>query len=119
MGLFCAHNIEKRLANAANEGVLKLENIHPLWRYCKPNNRHDLAPNTFVEFVDNEPTPSPDPLLQIQNPRKVKAKGQPTGAFNKAKKKFFLILVLQCRSTQQDPLESMIDFTSEVQVLSS
>ena len=120
MGLFCAHDIEKRLANAANRGVLKLENIHSYWRYCKPNNCHYLALNTSVEFVDDEPTSPPSPLLQIPNPQKVKAKRQPTGASNKAKKRRDQNAEQQRCFTQQDLSDfeyaSIIGFTSEVQV---
>ncbi len=36
MRLSCAHKIQERWYDRANDNVLKLEDIHPYWRFTKP-----------------------------------------------------------------------------------
>ena len=85
MNLSCAHDIERRFVDAANEKVLKLENVHFHWRYHKSNNRHYSILNIFVKLSNDEAFFS-DSLLQIQNSRKIKIKERSTEASNKVKK---------------------------------
>ena len=121
MGLPCAHDIETRLADASGGGVLKLQDVHPHWRFVKPK-RHYVPPGEVVELSDDEAPPM-DPLLRIQNPRKVKAKGRPAGAPNKPKEGRNRKVEQQQRSTQRDlsgfEHAALVDLTSEVQVPSS
>ena len=75
MSLFCAHIIEKRLADAISEEVLKLSDVHSHWRF-KKSIRHYRE---FDEFLDvdeiiDEKTSDSNSLLQIQNFRMMRAK---------------------------------------------
>ena len=61
MGLPCAHEIENHLADAAGGGVLELVDVHPHWRYRKPE-RHFTEPAVAFLEVSGEDAPPPDPL---------------------------------------------------------
>ena len=68
--------------------MLKLSDVHPHWRYKKPRRRY-VEPGEFVdndELLDDD-TSAQNPLLQIQNPKKIKPKGRSRGASNKKKSK--------------------------------
>ena len=88
MGLPSAHVIEERRADSEGGGVLKLADVHPHWRFKKPN-RHYREPEEFVNVDEEEEddTPAQDPLLQIQNPKTVPTKGRPRGSQNRNKSK--------------------------------
>lgn len=89
LGLPCSHVIERRLADTANGGRLKLEDVHYHWHFKKPE-RHYKEPSA-EEFIDvddeydEQPEPVREPLLDIVNPAVVKSKGRPRGALNKPK----------------------------------
>lgn len=94
MGLPCAHRIQECLYDQASGRILKLEDIHPHWRFVKPPRPATGAAegqeevNTHGgddEATKVERTPSsPKDILRIQEPAVVKAKGRPLGALNKA-----------------------------------
>lgn len=68
MGLPCSHLIKERLSTPP--GILKIEDIHPHWRFVKPS-------------IEDRTPPSPsviDPLLQVQEPTMARARGRPAGS---------------------------------------
>lgn len=104
MGLPCAHKIQERWYDRAGGNVLKLEDIHPHWRFTKPPQTRQATAgqedntagdnNDEVTEVRGTPpeTPSPSPedrqlpddILRVQEPAIVKSKGRPRGSLNKA-----------------------------------
>jgi len=76
---------------------LKLEDIHPHWRFVKPSRqatgqRQDEEQeenytsgddNDVAMDIEGTPPSPPFDLLHIQEPAIVKPKGQPPGALNK------------------------------------
>lgn len=96
MGLSCAHRIQDCLYDQAGGRVLKLEDIHPHWRFVKPPRQAIGQPEKQEEdhtnggddneAMDVERTPSPSSnvdILRVQEPAVVKAKGRPPGALNR------------------------------------
>lgn len=105
MGLPCAHRIQERLYDQDGGGILKLEDIHPHWRYEKPSPpilqeediiQEDAAEEMVVEVAGTPPPTSPPPppatwpvpddttsdILHVRQPAAVKAKGRPRGSQN-------------------------------------
>jgi len=94
LSLPCAHRIQRRMYDTAGGGVLKIEDIHPHWRFegsavSLPVDSSESTPEATPETSDVEmnydiPTSSlsalSDPLLQVQNPAVVRPKGRPVGA---------------------------------------
>jgi len=104
MGLPCAHKIQERWYDRAGGNVLKLEDIHPHWRFTKPpqtrqateeQEDYNMGGNDVTEVRGTPPgTPPPpsspedrtvpDNILRVQEPAVVKPKGRPRGSLNKA-----------------------------------
>jgi len=107
MGLPCAHKIQERWYNRIGGNVLKLEDIHPHWRFAKPpqarqatagQEDHAMGGDDVTEVQGTPPgtppppSPSPSPkdrglpdnILRVQEPAVVKSKGRPRGSLNKA-----------------------------------
>lgn len=91
MGLPCAHMIQERWYDRAGENVLKLEDIHPHWRFTKPpqtrqatTRQEDQArgDDNVTDVPETSPPPPedgtlPDDILRVQEPAVVKPKGRP------------------------------------------
>ena len=60
-------------------GVIKLDDIHPHWRYQKPQVTAEGL-EEVVEALENV-----DPLLRVRDPAVVRTKGRPAGSGNKRK----------------------------------
>jgi len=98
MGLPCAHKIQERWYDRASENVLKLEDIHPHWRFTKPpqtrqatagQEDHAMGDDDGTDVPGTPPPPPkdgtlPDDILRVQEPAVVKPKGRPRGSLNKA-----------------------------------
>jgi len=104
MGLSCAHKIQERWYDRAGGNVLKLEDIHPHWRFTKPpqtrqatmgqedntaddnNDKITKVRGTSPDTSSSPPadTQLPDDILRVQEPAIVKSKGRPRGSLNKA-----------------------------------
>jgi hypothetical protein len=98
LSLPCAHRIQRRIYDTAGGGVLKIEDIHPHWRFegsavnlsvdsseFTPEATPEATSETFdAEMNYDIPTSSlsnlSDPLLQVQNPAVIRPKGRPVGA---------------------------------------
>ena len=78
IGLPCAYIIERRMLEAG--GVLKIEDIHPHWRFKKPTQSHDQQ----GENEENSNTDSAAvELLRVNEPAIIASRGRPPGARNK------------------------------------
>jgi hypothetical protein len=104
MGLPCAHKIQERWYDRAGGNVLKLEDIHPHWRFTKPpqtrqttmgqedntadDNNDEITKVRGTPPENSSPSPAdmqlPDDILRVQEPAIVKSKGRPRGSLNKA-----------------------------------
>ena len=75
MNLFCVYIIEKRFANAINEKILKLFDVHFHWRF-KKFIRHYRELDEFlnIDEIIDEKTFDSNSLFQIQNSRMMKTK---------------------------------------------
>ena len=83
--LSCSHKIQSRMYDGAQGGVLKLEDIHPHWRFVKPT--------ASASVVQVEETPSSvdsddqsfavESLLRVQAPAVIRSKGRPSGSQNR------------------------------------
>ena len=78
IGLPCAYIIERRMLEAG--GVLKIEDIHPHWRFKKPTQSHD-------QQGENEENSNADSaaaeLLRVNELATIALRGRPPGARNK------------------------------------
>jgi len=105
MGLPCAHIIAER---SANGGTLRIKDIHPHWRFKKPEHipgdevteDEPYAEGAGIasdDEVDTEVdvTPIDDELIRVADPAIIKLKGRPVGALNKRKR--------DENSTRRDP----------------
>ena len=102
MGLPCAHRIQERISDIAGGGVLRIENIHPHWRFMgsaeesssessEESTPESIPEETPSESIDVEmnydnstPLVSPlsnpalsNPLLRVQNPAVVRPRVDP------------------------------------------
>jgi hypothetical protein len=109
MGLPCAHKIQERWYDRAGGNILKLEDIHPHWRFTKPaqtrsatagQEDHAMGGDDDADVPGTPPPPPedappeddgshedetlPDDILRVQEPAVVKRKGRPRGSLNKA-----------------------------------
>ncbi len=103
MGPPRAHKTQERWYDRAGGNVLKLEDIHPHWRFTKPPQRraaeqvnqedHAMDGDDVTEVQGTPPgTPSPPPearsipdnILRVQEPAIVKSRGRPRGSLKKA-----------------------------------
>lgn len=99
-GLICAHGIQNRMYDRASGGTLKLEDIHPHWRYVKPLRATQEEEDHIMEeeeVIDIPVTPSPvvvtastataasEDILRVQEPAIVRAKGRPRGSSNRVR----------------------------------
>lgn len=91
MGLPCGHDVIE-LLKSDPPGAIKVEDIHPHWRYDKPP---VTAAGMEVEVNDAED--DVNPLLRVLDPPVVRTKGRPTGSGNKRKAD------AHTRSTHRDP----------------
>ena len=100
MGLPCAHKIQERWYDRAGGDVLKLEDMHPHWRFIKPSSQAQVhEEETVSETMPKTPPGTPPPftavtaypgdpqpingLLSVAEPSVVKAKDRPRDALNK------------------------------------
>ena len=100
-GLPCKHTIQERIFKPP--GVIKLEDVHPHWRFIKPTitlmnppepDDPDNAVSGNANAVSNDAI---DPLLLVQNPPICKSKGRPVGALNRPRRE------APDTSTQREP----------------
>jgi hypothetical protein len=104
MGLPCAHKIQERWYDRAGGNILKLEDIHPHWRFTKPpqtrratagQEDHAMGGDDNAGVPGIQPPPPddngshedetlPDDILRVQEPAVVKPKDRPRGLLNKA-----------------------------------
>jgi len=89
LGLLCSHVIERRLTNTANEGRLKLKDVHYYWHF-KKSERHykESSAKKFIDVDDKYDEQSElvrEPLLDIVNSAMIKSKERSRDAFNKPK----------------------------------
>ena len=78
MGLPCGHDVIE-LLKSDPPGVIKLDDIHPHWRYQKPQVTAEGLEEVVGALEDV------DPLLRVRDPAVVRTKGRPTGSGNKRK----------------------------------
>jgi len=71
-GLPCAHKAKASIES--NGGVLKIEDIHPHWRYTKP-----ASWVTRQQIFEVEEGPNTPALLMVQNPVIARTVGRPPG----------------------------------------
>ncbi len=98
MRLSCAHKIQERLYNRADDGALKLQDIHRHWLYTKSpraatarakeqeNNTmggHQGDDEGDDEHIEMQGTPSSPQILQIQEPAIVRVKDRSPGSQNR------------------------------------
>ena len=76
-GLPCSHVIKERMS--APECILYIEDVHPHWRFTKPDVPAILSIDQVVTALLIQPSDI-DPILLIQEPTVARTRGRPMGA---------------------------------------
>ena len=81
----CSHKIQNRMYDGAEGGVLKLEDIHPHWRFVKPTASVSVVQvkGTSPSVDSDDQSFAVDPLLRVQAPTVIRSKGRPPGSQNR------------------------------------
>lgn len=94
-GLPCNHVIKKRMS--APKCILFIDNVHPYWRFTKPNIPAILAIDQILTALLDQQL-NIDPMLLIQEPAVARTRGRPMGAIVE-------LPSMEENSTQQNPSE--------------